>query len=115
MTKEYITKEVIRGHLRNWLIQKTYKKKRKYLFLFHMNRIMIEEGELTFAGSNKPQVKTNAVELEHYENYYRIVEFYIDNIMRIYLFQHNMQYVKATKKNLAEVKKLLKQSFKDHL
>ena len=109
--KEIITKEVIRGHLRNWLCEIVTKKKYPqyeykdpgYYFIFEMENIMIKDKTLIFAYGDVLSPKN--------------VVFYIDNIMRAFLFYdgNNGSYLEATKKNLAKLKKMLKATFKEQL
>lgn len=105
--REIITKEVIRGHLRNWLTAACWSKKNKewdYYFNFDMETMMVEKGELVFT-------KTYLVTGEKSKT----IIFFIDNIMRVYLMQHKMKYVKATRDNLREVKRLLRSFLKKEL
>ena len=101
--KEIITKEVIRGHLRNWLCEIASKKNQDYNFIFEMNNIMIINKSLVFAYPYKGLTVN--------------ITFFIDNIMRAFLFYdgNNGSYLEATKANLAKLKKMLYPVFKEQL
>ena len=115
--KEIITKEVIRGHLRNWLCEKIIKKNQSYNFIFEMENMMIRNKFLVIAYSYKPKTATEVVLFGEYKSSPKTITFYIDNIMRHFLFYNgnNGSYLEATKKNLMLLKKMLKPIFKEQL
>ena len=115
--KEIITKEVIKGHLRNWLIEEAIKKNQNYIFIFDMENIIIENKSLVLACHYIPKTVTELMVYIEYDSTPRSITFYIDNIMRAFLFydSNNGSYLEATKTNLMKLKKMLKPTFKEQL
>ena len=102
--KTLITKEVIRGELRNYLARKVSRKmleKYNYVFQFNMEDVRTDHGRL---------VATDFVDnyfsnFPHEDTYIRYVTFYIDNIMREFLYKNGNAYVVANRANLRELYK----------
>lgn len=95
--KSYLDKFALRGHLRNFLVEFYFRKrKNNYFFTFDMESILFDEGELvtsTKIGNN--------------------ITFYMDNVMRFWLIRNDMEYVQETRTNIREYKRFIKHMLKD--
>jgi hypothetical protein len=96
--KEIITKETIKGHLRNWICEEIVKRKitNKLIFRFEMENMAVENGNLLLMA------------ISHSETFHLKYTIFVDNIMRYFLGLNNNSYLPATKTNLMKLKKLLK-------
>lgn len=92
---EVITKEVIRGHFRDWIVNKTKTLRKKHVFTFDMESMAIGGYSITAA-----QKATSLSDPEFIE-----VIFFVDNIMREFLYTFNNQYVIANRTNMRALKR----------
>jgi len=90
--KRYITKTVIRGWLRNWLVKRTTKKTTR-IYRFDMETVRIINGSMQYWK----------------QDYSDDFTFYIDNIMRKFLIENKNRYLVANKKNLKKLEISLKE------
>jgi hypothetical protein len=105
-----MNKEIIRGWLRNWITE--------YLVSLHNNRdvwpsfikydstipqieFVFDMDSIGFQGREFTIVRGEDLIKSNIK--VRVVTFYIDNIMRIWLTQHNMVNTEASKENLDEL------------